>query len=430
MMRIIDLLLFIVVIWGPIKIFPTDSLRTPESALMMEFDTNSIVEITLWIFVGLRVFLYISYRMLKKKRPIGNIPIKGALLWMFIYSFICFATAIYSPGPWLTLFRAYQLITGVLFLTIVISKEKYEGYYLNVLIVFYIIKALYNFVMYFASPFVVGYGGYTGPYRLAGGFPFNPDFGFAGTFVIIYTLYELFLDNKKFLKGFVYTCLFLLGWALVLLSWTRSTIFATMLILVISPFFIKSKRYNFILGFFVFVIVSILSAFPSIRQDVISFIVREPETFKNLSFRVETWENLKGPIIARPFLGYGFVTGSRVLLRDWWGSGLNIGDAHNAWVEALVSVGIIGTVPLMLVVILTIKNLLKTEMKMRFILISLMVSTLATSFVSTGIERFSPVFSIIIVYAHIYSTVGRMSETNTLKGGRNENKCNHTRLQL
>lgn len=65
-----------------------------------------------------------------------------------------------------------------------------------------------------------------------------------------------------------------------------------------------------------------------------------------LTGRTELWEFVWQKILEKPFLGYGFNAFEPVVSREWFGAGDAAVGAHNTLLQALFTVGFIGTVPL------------------------------------------------------------------------------------
>lgn len=64
-----------------------------------------------------------------------------------------------------------------------------------------------------------------------------------------------------------------------------------------------------------------------------------------LTGRTELWSFVWGKIMERPLFGYGFNSAEAVLSRDWYGNPDAGYNAHNALLQSLLTVGILGTVP-------------------------------------------------------------------------------------
>ena len=57
------------------------------------------------------------------------------------------------------------------------------------------------------------------------------------------------------------------------------------------------------------------------------------------------WGFVWDKILEAPFLGHGFGAADAVLSPQWWGAPDASVGAHNTWLQALLIVGVIGTIP-------------------------------------------------------------------------------------
>ena len=64
-----------------------------------------------------------------------------------------------------------------------------------------------------------------------------------------------------------------------------------------------------------------------------------------LTGRTELWGFVWDKILEAPFFGHGFGAADAVLSPQWWGAPDASVGAHNTWLQALLIVGVIGTIP-------------------------------------------------------------------------------------
>ena len=64
-----------------------------------------------------------------------------------------------------------------------------------------------------------------------------------------------------------------------------------------------------------------------------------------LTGRTELWGFVWDKILEAPFLGYGFGAADAVLSPQWWGAPDASVGAHNTWLQSLLIVGVLGTIP-------------------------------------------------------------------------------------
>ncbi len=64
-----------------------------------------------------------------------------------------------------------------------------------------------------------------------------------------------------------------------------------------------------------------------------------------LTGRTELWGFVWDKILQAPILGHGFGAADTVLSREWWGQPDASVGAHNTWLQSLLTVGLVGTIP-------------------------------------------------------------------------------------
>jgi O-antigen ligase len=102
---------------------------------------------------------------------------------------------------------------------------------------------------------------------------------------------------------------------------------------------------------------------PETVQETRSYMIRQEETVSNLSGRTFRWEYLLDKWQEHPVLGWGYQSGTRAL-------GIaNIGrfkayDAHNSYLEVLVSLGLLGMLPFALAVLLSLYETLTLKRRL------------------------------------------------------------------
>lgn len=80
----------------------------------------------------------------------------------------------------------------------------------------------------------------------------------------------------------------------------------------------------------------------------------DPTEMFTLTGRTEIWEFVWDKILLQPWFGYGY-NSSKFILPQFLGlPGLQVDEAHNTWLQNLLGTGIVGTVPLLLLVVVQI----------------------------------------------------------------------------
>ena len=67
-----------------------------------------------------------------------------------------------------------------------------------------------------------------------------------------------------------------------------------------------------------------------------------------LTGRTELWSFVWDKIQYAPIFGYGFISANDVLSTDWWGPTDASVGAHNSWLQTLLTLGIVGFVPFLM----------------------------------------------------------------------------------
>jgi O-antigen ligase len=140
-----------------------------------------------------------------------------------------------------------------------------------------------------------------------------------------------------------YACTLLL---IILATRTRTAMFSTLAAMTV----LYTVRYknnagawiiaaSLMAGGLLFVVVA-----PELKQSVQSFVLRgqDASQFASLTGRTDLWKESLHMFTKRPLLGYGFVASRALLLQvlAW------AGEAHNALVESLLDVGLVGATAL------------------------------------------------------------------------------------
>jgi len=80
----------------------------------------------------------------------------------------------------------------------------------------------------------------------------------------------------------------------------------------------------------------------------------EADEVMSLTGRVRLWEFVWEIFLDRPLFGYGYNSTELVLARNWYGPADQIVGAHNTMLQSLLTVGILGTLPLLAMYLLMI----------------------------------------------------------------------------
>lgn len=185
-------------------------------------------------------------------------------------------------------------------------------------------------------------------------------------FVIFYSFLMIFKNPRLY----IYILPLLLALLILILSGSKiglaSFIFLTFLLLM---FMIKKKRTYIILILFVCGLVPLLLVKPAKRKlkNLIDYFKTNEKSIESLNGRSIIWEDVLKIIDKSKMLGYGYGS-PRVVITQSFSPVLkedprlierDIRQAHNAWLESLLNVGILGTFFLSMLLLKTYLNMSK-----------------------------------------------------------------------
>lgn len=352
------ILMLALIIWGPPSIRFTK--RSLGSTLQdpTNLDLTIFIQLLIWFAAGLLVAIFFFRQILLQKSLLPQLIKRNPTIWYFIYGIIALFSTLYSVLPPYTFFFSIKIVIAILLVGYwVLASENQILSIQQLLKIFYtvfILQGLAIILIYFINPkFVGGYIGRFG-YRLTGG-SFS-DYGNSMVIAGLFFLTLIFYGKKKYRLRGLFGYIF--AWYFLLLSQTRSTIFAGILIFLLFIFFNQdlNKKLKWIWSLSIFALVIFWIGY---FDPIIDFITRGKIAFDTLSGRTIAFSYLFERWREAPFLGYGFAAGTRVHLFDFVKvSGLGMGDAHDSLSKVLIDLGIVGLIPLLLAVIFTWKNLL------------------------------------------------------------------------
>jgi hypothetical protein len=312
-----DYLCFLALFSGP----PRIRARDPLASLKGELDWVVLLHIVIWVIGALWV-LRQGYRLL---------PRGGALHFTWVH-FLAVSLAVLlglslfgSPGPWLTLFRALQLLVMVLFGLLWVQKLGVAG----------ALRSL--FWGYAALGLVIGAAALFRPELVFAGERVRGDYianaGAVGALGFI-----LLVSYPPRLPRWLTALLLGMFVALLIFSLTRSSYIAVMLFLLLAvirrPDVPALKSMYLALAMLV-VMILLFGLMPMVT----AWIVRDPASLASFSSRIPLWRFLVPIMLQKaPFFGLGFYAASRVYSLQF---NAGIGTAHSAFIEVLVGGGIL-----------------------------------------------------------------------------------------
>lgn len=361
---------------------------------LIEPDYFTSIEIIHVLYVGMRfftIFIAIIYILIKKQIP------KVTLILLLYFLIYAYATYI-NDGNLLNLFNySMSIISFVIWIEIILKNHPLQG--LQSLNITYILLVYLNLLFFIIFPngyeyIIANNGDYVSRYFLG---VYNQ---FAATLIpavivnIVYTYMRyktiklqsiILLITVLFTFIYFWSATSLVGIALIVvyLILFRKSIFnllvkVKVIIPIIIGLFVMIVGFNN-LGVFSFFIENILD------KDV------------TLSTRTIIWDAAIEMIKESPYFGYGYLgDGSKYIT---FGSGRQR-DAHNTILQYMLQHGIVGFIPLILLMILFIKNLVKQSGHYitKFILFSFFT---ATTMMLSEVYAFRYLLIIIILGIYI-----------------------------
>lgn len=290
----------------------------------------------------------------------SSIPLGG----MLVYGGWAMGSAVYSVTP------TYSFAAGIIFLSYVLFasaaaqllslKEILIGilvsltvFYLLSLIAYFLLPNLGQTRAWSQAGFILRFCGLAGE-------PNNMARILGLMTVVVVVLYSVRYIGWKLaisLLGF-----YGLG---IVMTMSRATVAAVLLSLTIQ--FMRWRTQIVMPFIFISIILYCMLSFASFSFDISKISrsgdVKEVTTFTG---RTEIWAFCWNKIKERPLIGYGFAASRKVISQGYQSRfGFITKSAHNMWIQNLLSVGIIGTFPIVFVILVLIRDFFKTPNSFR-----------------------------------------------------------------
>ena len=310
------------------------------------------------IFVAM-MFLLLLYSIRRKVYP------RSTALYIYAcYTLVCLASTFYSPYWQETLWKAFEL-TVLLLLALVIRKEVLRGRVKP----FQLMQGFSYLI--FATVFFALVGGLLYPelaFNIQGEFK---EIGEASMGSIVPRVnantlgqFSAMVAFSGFLMGVIQgrirfepILLLLVGGLGMVLSHSRTSILAFVVLVVVFSALKGSLR-----GFIAITLATVVGLF--VFDYLIQFIARgqDAEHFLTMSGRTYMWGIAWESILNDPWLGKGFYAGHKTLNIIL---GMEYSSLDNTYIEALVNVGVVGTVFLVFFVLIMLKKMVALVIKSR-----------------------------------------------------------------
>lgn len=297
------------------------------------------LKLLLWAAMGLVGLARLPrYRSLLNDRAIQSIS---------LYGLIAAASTLWSQTPVYTAVGALGFLGAIMFCCAAAAELSEEAVYRTVVISFGLYAAL-NIAFAIVIPDIAWLSTLTeaeAP-RLQGVSSHPNILGKEmASFICLTVPLALAYGKKR-------TALVLVVTAFSIIIATRSrTSLGAMLITLALPVLARPQVAKaLVLGVVATMAAAMLAVAVGYVPDVMSLLdgasrSRDASEILTLTGRTELWGFVWDKILQAPILGHGFGAADTVLSREWWGAPDASVGAHNTWLQSLLAVGLVGTIP-------------------------------------------------------------------------------------
>ncbi len=401
------------VLWANLFILSVWIFRGRDAAQLAQnpVDSAALVRILSVAVAGVIVFII---GLVERKEIIGQL-LRGLPGLMFAYGLVALASAIYSPFRTLSVYKACEIIVDVgviaFFLSYYPSRADMKRWIdFNWFMVALLIALVWVGAILFPNrAFRHGVG--TLGVQIYGQMPImNPNsIGVLAAIIVIISLSRT-LHVRGLNERIMYIILLAVGETTLMLSQARTSLFGGMLAIMVV--LLLNKRIK-LLGFVALLLVMVIIFSSNLPSLLLEYIMRGQSStlFYSFSGRSPYWSIAWEKFLESPIYGYGFSAGSRYTVLAQIGLGAQAA-MHNAWLEILVNVGIIGLIPAALAFLGTWWTLLricfqphscldKTTRMLSIEMIGLLIILSARSITGTLFlhDRETLLFLLVVAYA-------------------------------
>lgn len=304
-------------------------------------DGQSAVKFMLWASGWMLLFW--RYSVFKKA-----FQHSGAGAAALLFALWCLISTAYSPTPFYTFAASVSLI-GLWLIGALLVKTVPRGKLVVVIAAALTLGMILTLALYLGvreRSMALTEGGTI--LRLAGIFSAPNTLGRAAALLLLLVVLAIYYARRV-----VWLPLAIIGGSTALVCLYMSNSRASMLALVCAVVVVVLRRRPVLLTAAVAVFLSVsavILAFPSYLQEVKLLVSRtghisEVSTFTGRTF---IWEWVLATAAERPLQGFGFASTRVVMVEGYRGPwGFTTASAHNAWLQSLITVGLVGTVLLL-----------------------------------------------------------------------------------
>lgn len=307
-------------------------------------DSGKLIRAISVILVGGISFIYFVSRNAVKYL------LYGTNRFLLVFMLLCVLSTIFSPIPFITLFKSTELIAMLLLLSVAYaSKDLYttSKRFIIALLVFYTLTTLGVYLQFAIY-------GSEGQRQLVGvtplfGFMLTSKYpgmvgnalGYLGAIVALFGIYlTATLKSKNNNRLIIGSVVFLLGAGVTFFSYTRSVMF--FLYVATFLYFIYKRKY--LINALMVLLVILPLFMPQVQDKIIDHLRRgaSEDQIESMSGRTEMWHEVFDRRIIKIIIGGGYATGAKFLNYEKTGKLLVQSNVHNGFLEVVTSIGILG----------------------------------------------------------------------------------------
>ena len=321
-------------------IVPNISFIERDLSESTNLDAQKGLKLVLWLAMG----LVAAARWPHYKHLLGDRLVSAFLL----FSLLASLSTLWSPTPAYTAAGGLSLVASLLFCCAIAAELPDEVFFKTIIgsMILYLALNLMAGLFLPAVSWALSLGD-EDTYRLAG-VASHPNVlaKEIASFICLAVPLAVMRDNRRLAIG-----LGALGFAIIVMTGSRTSLIAIVAAFAIPALF-QTRQ---VLGPLVWggtilvgtILVLMSTGLLSLPANLLGSMSRGGDGSEILTMtgRTELWGFVWDKILQAPFLGHGFNTAQTVLSSDWWGQPDAAVGAHNMWLQSLLTLGIVGTIP-------------------------------------------------------------------------------------
>lgn len=378
---------------------------------IIQWGMRCFAVVAVWIYI-----LIVDSGKLKLK------PCNVARLALF-YLFFCVLSTIWSDSPLQTLFKSVELITDLVVIWKLYTRNKDKEIFvvktINLIMTVSAVLLTITMAGFFLVPSFFANTGYSASHTILGIRIGDGLIGAnqTGALAVLVFAWAILLIYKKSI--YIYGILFI-SMISLLFSQSRASLILVPIIIFLRLFKPKAKCT------FIYIIIILIVCCIGIKNIdvIIAYVLRGQSSadISSLSGRKMIWSYAFKYFEHRPLLGYGFGAGGEMVGRILPGAFKGFQHMHNGIVETLVGTGLIGCVCIVLQYLYTFidvsKRVIKKGIKNNLFEIVLIMFFAIRTYTSLGIGSWQSL-EIIVWYVFLFSLSAKTGIQGSFK---NKNK--------